>query len=88
MPNCAREPGGSYFKILTAVKKLARYYGKIDDINKHAIFVQMRKSGHTVDESVLEAMKWGMDYSLASRSVKHLTKHLVPFLDDSPVENA
>jgi len=25
-------------------------------------------------------MKWGMDYSLASRSVKHLRRHLVPFL--------
>ena len=40
----------------------------------------MRKSGKPVDASVLEAMKWGMDYSLASRSVKHLRRHLVPFL--------
>ncbi|EFK06726.1 DNA repair protein [delta proteobacterium NaphS2] len=71
---------GNYFKILIAIKNLAKLYGKIDDINKHAIFLQMRRDGHSLEESVLEAMKWGMDYSLASRSVKHLRRHLVPFL--------
>jgi hypothetical protein len=29
---------------------------------------------------VLEAQKWGMDYSLASRSVKSLRRHIVPFI--------
>ena len=72
--------GGNYYKFLGAVKNVAKLYGKIDDISKHAIYLQMRRSGKPVDESILEAMKWGMDYSLASRSVKHLRRHLVPFL--------
>jgi len=76
----AQAQGGGYHNALMLVKYLARYYGKIDDISKHAIYVQMRKAGNTVEESVLEAMKWGMDYSLASRSIKHARKHLVPFL--------
>jgi len=75
----AQAAGGGYHNALMLIKRLARWYGKIDDFSKHAIFLQMRKAGHTVDESVLEAMKWGMDYSLASRSVKSARKHYIPF---------
>ena len=71
---------GGYAAFLNAVKGVAKYYGKIDDISKHSIFVQLRKEGRPVDEALLEAMKWGMDYSLASRSVKTLRKHLIPFI--------
>lgn len=64
---------------LAAVGKLSKYYGKIDDISKHVIFVQLMNDGSSVEHAVLEAQKWGMDYSLASRSVKELRRHLVPF---------
>jgi hypothetical protein len=76
----SKAKSGKYNEFLRAVKGVAKYYGKIDDIAKHAIYVQMRKAGNPIDASVLEAAKWGMDYSLASRSVKHLRQHLVPFI--------
>jgi len=71
---------GHYAEFLNAARNVAKYYGKIDDIAKHTIFVQMRKAGNPIDVSILEAAKWGMDYSLASRSVKHLRQHIVPFI--------
>jgi len=74
------KPGGVYANILGNVKELSKYYGKIDDLGKHSIYVQMRKAGNPVDVSILDAAKWGMDYSLASRSVKHLRQHMVPFI--------
>lgn len=71
---------GNHLDLLNSVKKVGKYYGRIDDINKLAIYKQMRKAGHDKGTSVLEAMKWGMDYSLASRSVKSLRKHIMPFI--------
>ena len=71
---------GRWDKVLTAVKNVAKYYGRIDDIAKLAIFKQMRQSGASIDEAALEAMKWGMDYSLTSRSVKGLRQTIVPFV--------
>lgn len=65
---------------ISAMHKASKYYGKIDDINKMAIFKQLRQDGVPVKEALLEAQKWGMDYSLASRSVKELRRHAVPFL--------
>lgn len=62
-----------------AVQKLAKYYGNIDDVAKHTIFVQMQKAGAPLEVSLLEAQKWGMDYSLASRSIKELRRHIIPF---------
>lgn len=62
------------------VRGVAKYYGKIDDINKMAIFKQLRQEGVPLQEALLEAQKWGMDYSLASRSVKELRRHAVPFI--------
>ncbi|OPY13028.1 MAG: hypothetical protein A4E69_01867 [Syntrophus sp. PtaB.Bin138] len=70
---------GRLDKILTALKNVAKYYGKIDDLNKHAIFLQLRKEGKPVDAAALEAMKWGMDYSLTSRSIKGLRQTIMPF---------
>lgn len=70
---------GRIDKILTAVKNVAKYYGKIDDISKFAIYRQMRVSGAPVDKATLEAMKWGMDYSLTSRSIKGLRQTIMPF---------
>lgn len=71
--------GGRIDQILIAVKNVAKYYGKIDDISKLAIFIEQREAGKPVDEATLEAMKWGMDYSLTSRSIKGLRQTIVPF---------
>ncbi|MCX5819737.1 MAG: hypothetical protein NT047_07485 [Deltaproteobacteria bacterium] len=71
--------GGGIDKFFIAVKNLGKYYGKIDDISKFAIFLQQRKEGKSIDESAVHALKWGMDYSLASRSIKAARRHLIPF---------
>jgi len=71
---------GRIDQVLHAVKNIAKYYGKIDDISKFAIFLQMRKAGASMDKATLEAMKWGMDYSLSSRSIKGLRQTIVPFI--------
>ncbi|MEN6421335.1 MAG: diguanylate cyclase [Smithella sp.] len=71
---------GRIDQIVTAVKNVAKYYGKIDDISKLAIYRQMREhEGASIDEATLEAMKWGMDYSLSSRSIKGLRQTIMPF---------
>ncbi len=70
---------GRIDQILSAVKNVAKYYGRIDDISKFAIFLQMRKAGAPIDKAAIEAMKWGMDYSLTSRSIKGLRQTIMPF---------
>ena len=70
---------GRIDQIMIAIKNVAKYYGKIDDINKLAIFIEQRKAGKPVDDAALTAMKWGMDYSLTSRSIKGLRQTIVPF---------
>lgn len=72
--------GGGIDKFFIAVKNLGKYYGKIDDISKFSIFLQQRKEGKTIDEAAVHALKWGMDYTLASRSVKAARRHLIPFI--------
>lgn len=76
----AKVSGDSWASFMGGVKNAAKYYGKIDDIAKHTIYVQLRKEGVPIDKAILEAQKWGMDYSLASRSVKGLRRHFVPFI--------
>jgi hypothetical protein len=71
--------GGRLDRFLIAVKNVAKYYGRIDDISKHALFLQQRKEGKSIDEAAVHALKWAMDYSLASRSVKVARRHLLPF---------
>jgi hypothetical protein len=72
--------GGGIDKLFIAIKNLAKYYGKIDDISKFALFLQQRKEGKTIDQAAVFALKWGMDYSLASRSVKAARRHMIPFI--------
>ena len=72
--------GGNIASFFEGIKKMTKFYGKIDDFAKLAIYRQMREAGNSTADSVLEAQKWGMDYSLTSRSVKGLRKHIVPFL--------
>jgi len=76
----SRVKTGNWASFIGAVKKAAKYYGRIDDIAKLSIYRQMREAGSNITESTLEAMKWGMDYSLASRSVKGLRQHIMPFI--------
>lgn len=76
---------------LTFIGNISKYYGKIDDVAKFTIYKQLRTSGKLnrlgigdgvptpIEYAILEAQKWGMDYSLASRSVKHLRRHIIPF---------
>ena len=61
-------------------QKAASYYGKIDDFFKLTIFHQLRRSGVSVDTALLEAQKWGMDYSLAARSIKGARRTVAPFI--------
>jgi hypothetical protein len=91
---------GTGAKVFKGMQGLAKYYGRIDDIAKLSIYIQMRETGlegastlgvikqaagqklegAPIDISVREAMKWGMDYSLAPRSIKHARRHVVPFI--------
>lgn len=74
------KPGVTWDKVLSTVKNVAKYYGKIDDVSKFSIFLQLRNEGVDTADAALEAMKWGMDYSLTSRSVKGLRQTVLPFL--------
>ena len=71
--------GGKLDQVVGFLKWWATKYGKIDDIAKFTLFLQQRKEGKTVDAAAIHALKWGMDYSLASRSVKAARRHLIPF---------
>lgn len=62
------------------VGDLAKYYGKIDDVFKLTKFIDEVKSGKDLSTATLEAQKWGMDYSLASRSIKYARKYVMPFV--------
>lgn len=70
---------GNWGSFMKAMGNLAQYYGKIDDFSKLAIYHQMRRDGASQAESTIEAQKWGMDYSLASRSIKEARRHFLPF---------
>jgi hypothetical protein len=72
---------GSVSKFFSAVGNMAKYYGKIDDIAKMSLFKDaVTRQGMSVPDATLYAQKWGMDYSLASRSVKHGRRYVLPFL--------
>jgi hypothetical protein len=73
--------GGSVEKFFGAVTDAAKYYGKIDDIAKMSLFKDaVTRQKMSVPDAVEYAQKWGMDYSLASRSVKHGRRYVLPFL--------
>jgi hypothetical protein len=72
--------GGPITKFFGAVTNAAKYYGKIDDVFKMALFKDaVTKQGMSVPDAAIYAQKWGMDYSLASRSVKHARRYVLPF---------
>ncbi|GAF74776.1 unnamed protein product, partial [marine sediment metagenome] len=81
----------NWSNFLGFVSRMSRHYGRIDDVAKLSIYKQLRTSGElntfgnatgkilSVGDSILEAQKWGMDYSLSSRSIKHLRRQILPF---------
>lgn len=64
---------------METIRSLAKFYGKIDDVGKLAKFIEQRQAGKSAKEAAREANKWGMDYSLASRSVKVARRFVIPF---------
>ncbi len=70
---------GRIDKVMIFIKDVAKFYGRIDDLFKLAMYRQQRESGKTIEQAALHAMKWGMDYSLSSRSVKGLRQTIMPF---------
>jgi hypothetical protein len=73
--------GGTIDKFFMAVTDASKYYGKIDDIAKMSLFKDaVTRQGMSTADAVIYAQKWGMDYSLASRSVKHARRYALPFV--------
>ena len=68
----------SWFDIVGQVSKLAKFYGKIDDVFKMAKYIERIETGVPHGEAVVEANKWGMDYSVAHPSIKYLRRHILP----------
>jgi hypothetical protein len=66
--------------IFGMLNKLAKYYGKIDDITKMAKFTEQLEKGVTPAKAAIEAHKWGMDYSLANPTIKVARQHIAPFI--------
>lgn len=69
----------NYFDIISKLKKLSKYYGKIDDLYKFGIYLDELDHGATREYATNQAQKWGMDYTLAHPSVKYLRRHVLPF---------
>ena len=69
----------SWYNIIGHMVNLSKYYGKIDDIFKFAIFLEETSKGSTEAEAINQAQKWGMDYSLVHPSVKLARRYVLPF---------
>jgi hypothetical protein len=72
---------GKGFWPLEAAGKLAKYYGRIDDIAKIALFRHaIERRGFAPGLAIVHAQKWGMDYSLVARGVKGGRRTVLPFV--------
>ena len=69
----------SWFDIAAKLSKLGKYYGKIDDVFKLAKYIEQTEGGVSPDMAVIEAQKWGMDYSVAHPAIKYIRRHIIPF---------
>lgn len=69
----------NYFDIISKLKKLSKYYGKIDDLYKFGIYLDELDHGATREYATNQAQKWGMDYTIAHPSIKYLRRHVLPF---------
>ena len=72
--------GGNWNNIVRGAMKMTKWYGKIDDFFKLMKFIEQRSKGADVGKAVIEAQKWGMDYSLAHPIVKAARRNVMPFL--------
>ncbi len=72
--------GGGLETVVSKLRDVAKYYGKIDDFFKLAKFIEQRESGASVGKAIREAQKWGMDYSIADPSVRMARRFAAPFL--------
>ena len=69
----------SWFDIAAKLSKLGKYYGKIDDVFKLVKYIEQIEGGVSPDMAVIEAQKWGMDYSVAHPAIKYIRRHIIPF---------
>lgn len=72
--------GGALETVIGKMKDLAKYYGKIDDFFKLAKFIEQREAGVPIGKAVIQAQKWGMDYSIAHPSIKMARRFVSPFV--------
>jgi hypothetical protein len=70
---------GSLPDVFGGISKLARYYGKIDDFFKMTKLIEQTEKGIPIEKGIIEAQKWGMDYSLATPAVKYARRFIMPF---------
>jgi hypothetical protein len=69
-----------YWPLDVAVK-LAKYYGRIDDIAKLSIYRHaVTRRGMSPGRAAVHSMRWGMDYSLAPPTVKGARRTVIPFI--------
>ena len=81
----------TWFGAMAMIKDLSKYYGKIDELAKLSIYKQLRSKGNldrfgigdgtqvSIADAARIANKYGMDYSLADRSIKYLRRQIIPF---------
>ena len=72
---------GSWYDIVGHLVYISKYYGKIDDITKMAKYVEQIENGVPHGQAMVEAQKWGMDYSLTHPSIKYVRTYapIIPF---------
>ena len=71
--------GGAWNKIVRGSLKLTELYGKVDDFYKLAKFIEQMEKKVGVEKAIIEANKWGMDYSVAHPLIKSARQNIMPF---------
>ncbi len=73
-------PGSSYAAVMSKLKEITKYYGKIDDVFKGGRVMWEIDKGRDMAKAVDEALFWGMDYSLVHPAVREVRKGGLPFV--------
>lgn len=68
-----------FFGMFAGVKKLTKYYGKIDDFFKLTKFSEQLSKNVSVEKAAAEAQKWGMDYTNVHPAIKVARRFVTPF---------
>jgi hypothetical protein len=66
--------------VVAGLKKMAGFYGKIDDFFKFNIFVYNKMRGVPTEKAMLDAQKWTMDYTRIHPSVELAREHVMPMI--------